>query len=53
MVIISARHKCPKCDRVWTMPVNTGRPDAVEREKEMKSGRELLPTVCESCKGRR
>ena len=52
MAIISARHKCPKCKRVWTMPVNTGQPDASEREKAMQDGRELLPTVCESCKER-
>ena len=52
MAIISARHKCPKCKRVWTMPVNTGQPDGLEREKAMVDGRELLPTICESCKER-
>ena len=53
MAIISAKHKCPNCGKVWSMPVNTGRPEAVELEKAMREGRELLPTVCESCKSQR
>ena len=49
-MIISARHKCPACGREWTMPVNTVDPELIGREKEMRDGKGLLPTVCEACK---
>ena len=61
MAIISARHKCPACGRTWMMPVNhvldpdpgTKSPEALECEKQMRDGKEPLPTVCEMCKRRR
>ena len=50
MPIFSARHKCPRCGREWTMPVNSADPSFKDREKSMKDGKERLPTVCEDCR---
>jgi hypothetical protein len=52
MTIISGRHKCPGCGRVWTMPVNTSRPDWQEHEEAMKKGQTMLSTLCGSCQSK-
>ncbi len=48
MAIISAKHKCLKCGREWTMPVNTQNAELIAKEGAMRE--DSLPNVCEGCK---
>ena len=49
---MSARDECPVCGWVWTMSVNTRRPDWEEAEKATREKKMHLETVCEPCRSR-